>query len=230
YAEQPRINCTSHFPVHTFYYSVFFILFYWTSATSILTLVVHEFSLWVGLQAWVFGGEPRTNLLSANREGISSCLGYISMYLFAAHFKTKVYDRTVTRLSIICRMAVGSILLWTGSIIVNHYSPASRTLANAGYCIYLEATFLSITTFMYFIEIQFQDSENKLQFDVPLILSAINRNGLLYFLIANLMTGLINLSIRTLAISSSLAIIIFILYMAMSLIVSTFLVQIGVKL
>lgn len=197
---------------------------------SIMTLIVHEFLLWLGLQAWVFSGESRNDLLSANREGISSCLGYISMYLFAAYFKTKVNDQTVTRSSIICKMTVGSILLWTACIIVSYYRPASRTLANSGYCIYLEATFLSITTFMYFIEIQFQDSENKSHFDVPLILSAINRNGLLYFLIANLMTGIINLSMRTLLISNSVAVIIFILYMAVSLILSMYLVHFGIKL
>ncbi|XP_063358180.1 uncharacterized protein LOC134647789 [Cydia amplana] len=188
---------------------------------SILTVFVHEVLLWYSLQDWVFSDEPRSSLLSANREGISSCLGYVSMYLFAAHLKTELNNRTVTRLRLLCKMVLGSILLWAISQMIHLYRPASRTLANAGYCLYLEAVFLSISTFMYIIEVLFQNPENKLYFDLPEILCIVNWNGLIYFLVGNLATGMINLSMRTLLVSTSSAIVIFVLYMTFLLIITS---------
>ncbi|XP_047987214.1 phosphatidylinositol-glycan biosynthesis class W protein-like [Leguminivora glycinivorella] len=188
---------------------------------SVLIIFVHEVLLWYSLQDWVFGDEPRSSLLSANREGVSSCLGYVSMYLFAAHLKTELNNRSVTRIRLLCKMFLGSVLVWTMSQVLHLYRPASRTLANAGYCLYLEAVFLSISAFMYIIEVLFQDLENKLYFELPEILKVVNWNGLIYFLVCNLATGMINLSMRTLLVSTSMAIVIFVLYMAFSLVITS---------
>ncbi|XP_061707729.1 uncharacterized protein LOC133518148 [Cydia pomonella] len=187
---------------------------------SILTMFVHEVLLWYSLQDWVFSDEPRSSLLSANREGISSCLGYVSMYLFTAHLKNELNNKSVTRFRLLCKMVLGSILLWAVSQIIHLYRPASRTLANAGYCLYLEAVFLSISTFMYVVEVLFQDPENKLYFDLPEILRIVNWNGLIYFLVGNIATGTINISMRTLLVPTISAIVIFVLYMALSLIIT----------
>ncbi|XP_063617319.1 phosphatidylinositol-glycan biosynthesis class W protein-like [Cydia splendana] len=187
---------------------------------SVLTIFVHEVLLWYSLQDWVFSDEPRSSLLSANREGISSCLGYVSMYLFTAHLKTELNNKTITRLKLLYKMVLGSIFLWAISQIIHLYRPASRTLANAGYCLYLEAVFLSISTSMYIIEVLFQDPEIKLYFDLPEILRIVNWNGLIYFLVGNLATGMINLSMRTLLVSTTSGIIIFVLYMAFLLIIT----------
>jgi len=46
----------------------------------------------------------------------------------------------------------------------------------------------------------------------PIILTAINRHGLIIFVVSNLMTGMVNLSINTLAVGNAGALLILILY------------------
>ena len=47
---------------------------------------------------------------------------------------------------------------------------------------------------------------------MPPLLEAINKNGLAVFLAANLLTGLINVSIRTMYVSDRMAIIVLVAY------------------
>ncbi|KAJ9580799.1 hypothetical protein L9F63_024015 [Diploptera punctata] len=48
---------------------------------------------------------------------------------------------------------------------------------------------------------------------VPVILDAINYNGLAFFLLANLLTGLVNVSVRTLYVDTGLSVVILCGYM-----------------
>lgn len=199
------------------------LLFVWNKPLlcCVSTLVLHEVMLYLGLQNWIFSNALRIDYLSANREGICSCLGYTSLYLFGVFFKNMLKDKSVTRKQICEKLAVGSVILWVLAVLVNVYRPISRTLANSAYCIYLEAILMTIMTVMYFFELLFQDRD--LHFAVPLVLSAVNSNGLVYFLVANLMTGAINLSIRTLFISSGMTFIILNTYMKITLAFAVFL-------
>lgn len=204
------------------------ILYYFPNSflMSIITLFIHESLLYGGLEKWVFGGSPRTNLLNANREGIVSSLGYVSLYLFAAHMKSVICDKTVVRYNIQTKLILLSVILWFFAIIVNFYRPTSRTLANAGYCVYLEAVFVIVLTFMYFLEVTFQIKD--CQFDVPHILSAINSNGLIYFLVCNLLTGAINLSMRTLFVHSFIAFLIHNIYMIVTILLVAYFKKKGI--
>lgn len=195
---------------------------------SLITLMWHEFMLHIGLQNWVFSDSPRTDLITANREGISSCLGYVSLYLYAAYIKTELSDQTKTKMNIVLKLARLSFFLWIILCLLNNYLPISRTLANSSYCIYLLSVFTIIIFIMYFIELMFQDK--KLLFEVPLIIIAINDNGLICFLAANLLTGAVNLSFRTLLVSSVVAIGILNMYMILVLFLIVYLKRAGIKI
>ncbi|XP_053606388.1 phosphatidylinositol-glycan biosynthesis class W protein-like [Plodia interpunctella] len=174
---------------------------------SIVTLAVHEFLLYYGLEGWVFSDIPRTDLISANREGIASSLGYVSMYLFAAYFQTVFNDKSSQRSEVLKKLMISVAILWTFTCILPDYRTTSRTLANAGYCLYIAAILWSIMMVTYFVEVIYDD------FEAPMILSDINANGLPCFLVANLITGAINLSVRTLLVSTELTFLILNVYM-----------------
>lgn len=197
---------------------------------SLITLVFHELMLYLGLQDWVFSDTPRTSLITANREGVSSCLGYVSLYLYAAYVKTELSDHTKSKINIVLKLVCLSVIQWIALCFLNNDLPVSRTLANSSYCIYLSAVFTSIICLMYFIEVLFQDKDKKLLFQIPLIILAINDNGLIYFLTANLLTGAVNLSCRTLFVSSLFSIVILNVYMVLTLFLVVYLRKVGLKI
>lgn len=199
-----------------------------TIITSIVILAIHEYFLYSGLEEWVFSDIPRTNLLHANREGLASCLGYVSLYLFAAHIKSVICNKSVTRYNIQMRFITYIIVLCCLAFISNFYRKTSRTLANSGYCFYLEAVLVVVLTVIYFLEVQFQ-TENT-QFELPLILSAINSNGLIYFLVSNLLTGAINLSIKTLSVSLFGTFLILNIYMVLTILLVVYFKKKGITM
>lgn len=196
---------------------------------SLITLVFHELLLYIGLRDWVFSDTPRINLITANREGISSCLGYVSLYLYAAYIKSELSDHTKTKMNIVLKLVSLSVCLWIVLCILNNYLPISRTLTNSSYCVYISSVFTTVIFIMYFIELLFQDKTKKVLFDVPLIILAINDNGLIYFLAANLLTGAVNLSLRTLLVSGIVSIVILNFYMILTLSLVVYLRIMGIK-
>lgn len=197
---------------------------------SILVGIFHEFLLATSLQQWVFSDLPRNSLLNANREGISSCLGYVSLYIFAVYLKKKLTDKSYLRINLILRLLSMSVSFWLTAYFLNLFKPASRTLCNLSYCLFLEAVLLTIVTLLHIFEILFQNNKNGITFSVPLILSAVNNNGLLYFLIANITTGLINLNVRTLFVNNVFAIFILNIYMIFTICFAIFLQKRGIRM
>ncbi|KAJ8726666.1 hypothetical protein PYW07_001364 [Mythimna separata] len=194
----------------------------------VLSLVIHEFALYIGLQDWVFGDSPRNSLISANREGISSCLGYVSIYLFGVLIKNILLDRKVTKFETLIKLILGTAIMWTLTNFVDSIRPTSRTLANAGYCIYIDTIIVTMTMILYFVTVLVEGKDN--QFQVPVILSHINTNGLSYFLICNLLTGAINLSIRTLLVPSIVTFVILNIYMIVTLAIMINLKILGLRI
>ncbi|KAG6441150.1 hypothetical protein O3G_MSEX001690 [Manduca sexta] len=198
-----------------------------SNSLSFVVLFVHELFLYLGLQGWVFGDSPRDSLISANREGVCSCLGYVALYLFAAHLKTELTNVAVTRHVIIWKLIKSTIIMWVVSYIINEFRPASRTLANASYCLYLETVLLTMELILYFVEVT---QAEETDFNVPLILQHINTNGLSYFLAANLLTGSVNLTIRTLLASNIVTFIILNTYMILTTAFVVYINKRGIKL
>ncbi|XP_014369023.2 uncharacterized protein At4g17910 [Papilio machaon] len=184
---------------------------------SSLTLIFHEGLLYFGLQDWVFGENDRESLIDANREGIVSSLGYVSIYLYAVYIRSIFRNSLVSTYEILKKFALNVVILWSLSFFMNIFRPTSRTLANAGFCLYIEAIIVTVSMVVYFFEVVYQDKERGLSFNVPYTLLAINQNGLLYFLVANLLTGLININIRTLLVNSFTTFIILNMYMMLTL-------------
>lgn len=197
---------------------------------SVITMAIHELTLYIGLQTWVFSQIPRNDFISANREGLCSSLGYVSLYFFAAHIKNVISDRTVYRGTVLKKLVIGAISLSLLTYSVNIFRPASRILANTAYCIFLQAVLCTVLALLYFLETIAQNDDVKFHFDIPVIMKDINMNGLSYFLVSNLMTGAVNLSIRTLLVPGYVTFIVLNLYMVLNIIFVVFMKEKGYKI
>ncbi|KAI1809576.1 GWT1-domain-containing protein [Poronia punctata] len=169
---------------------------------------------------------PRTDLLSMNREGICSLVGYLAIYLAGQDMGMFMLPRNMDpknesskasqRKDLLMEMG-GSAAGWiVFFFIATDYKygaglEVSRRLANLPYILWV-AAFNSAHIFIFcLIETIFfpsfhnapdpKSEEEAYQAATSPVIRAYNRNGLALFLVANLLTGLVNMTVPTLDIS-----------------------------
>lgn len=206
-----------------------------TKFAAIIILTIHELGLQLGLSRYVLDENiPRDNFWSANREGISSIPGYIGIYLATVYMGHLLkFDIEIVRpkefLKSTAKLFGMSVVTWKLIYICNGMFGVSRRLANMGYVAWI----LSIGSTMIFLfnllelfywfmkfektssdEIDEKKDYHQKAMDgyVPIIMNAINYNGLIFFLLANLLTGLVNIVFRTLLLSAVESLLILFLY------------------
>lgn len=174
------------------------------------------------LKAFVLAG-PRTNLISMNREGICSFLGYLAIFLAGQDLGMLVIPRHINprsraspgtqRNTLLMTVAVWAAT-WTGLYWLSTAAPygldlsVSRRLANLPYVLWVAAfnsvqilAFCCIDSLFFpsFYNAADAKSEREAyEAATSRVLRAFNRNGLAVFLLANLLTGLVNMTLRTL--------------------------------
>ncbi|KAJ2055794.1 Glucosaminyl phosphatidylinositol (GlcN-PI) nositol acylation protein [Coemansia sp. S2] len=186
--------------------------------TSMALLVVYQAMLSLTpLGDWLENAE-RTGLVSANREGILSFVGYLAIFLMGMSLGREILPDAQTFKE--RRMRLVSVLgVWTTACIsylllgfVLGVQP-SRRFANAPYCFWV-AGFNSAMIWLYML-IE-EDVDSKLPpkmaragrpsgYDMPVIVEAVNINSLTTFLVANLLTGSANMLVETLLCESAVA-------------------------
>lgn len=125
------------------------------------------------------------------------------------------------------KLGLMSLCLWKMVHVCNNMFGVSRRMANMGYVIWVVATGTAMFALfmlleMYFLFIKFDRiklDEPKPNSYGPMILKAINTNGLVFFLIANLLTGLVNLLFQTMLLDDLSSVLIITTYM---LVICTF--------
>ena len=179
---------------------------------------------YTSLEAYILAA-PRIDLLSMNREGIFSFLGYLAIFLAGQSAGFTILPRNadsgVTRADSFTqrKQLVGRLVLWSTSwslvyfLTTSHnyglHLRVSRRLANLPYVLWVSAfNCAQITCFCVVETLTFptvynatdRTSERK-ECDraTSRVLKAFNRNGLAIFLLANLLTGLVNMTLDTLS-------------------------------
>lgn len=178
------------------------------------------------LKAYIFTA-PRDNLLSQNREGIFSLFGYLAIFLAGHAAGMYMLPRAPTSISsepllsrarlpqlrktVAGRLATWSIIWSALTVFALSYRglnlQVSRRLANLPYVFWVAAFNCSHLTICCLIE-QFcfpdlykaEDAETekrRCKAATSRLLYAFNRNGLPLFLLANLLTGAVNMSLPT---------------------------------
>lgn len=100
-------------------------------------------------------------------------------------------------------------ILFAGSLWL---SPVSRCLANLPYVLFIAG--FNTTGLLSYLAIERAFFANRPDRAVPRILGAVNKNGLALFLLANLATGAVNLSMRTMYASTPISMAVLSLYSA----------------
>lgn len=172
------------------------------------------------LKAYILVG-PRDNLLSMNREGIFSFWGYLAIFLAGQDTGMFVLPRSLNargfagskRTALLLTMGLWSVVWIALYFFCTDYTygaglTVSRRLANLPYMLWVVAfnsalllAFCLVDTIFFPAFYKAHDAKAEREaYDAATsrVLRAYNRNGLAVFLLANLMTGLVNMTVPTL--------------------------------
>lgn len=188
---------------------------------SVVCIVCHQVLLIICLEKWVISESARDNFIDANKESISSLLGYIGLYLVGIGVGQFIYIKKQTvgnDIKLCVKLCAFSLLLLFCTSMMHHTLPVSRRLVNVTYIVWIGSLTLYTLFISTLVELVQRCFFDKILFQTedcltPNIYQAINYNALAFFLVANMLTGLINVSIVTLDMGSLTSLLIIIVYM-----------------
>ncbi|XVF13642.1 hypothetical protein REPUB_Repub08aG0225300 [Reevesia pubescens] len=217
------------YQVHVGEYGVHWNFFFTLAGVSILTSTVNvppKYSgilgsvVLVGYQSWLTNGlnvyllsdERGMDIISRNKEGIFSIFGYWGMYLigvqvgyylfFGDRSSGMLKSKNVTRI----RVWLLSVIFWFLTLLLDrHVERISRRMCNLAYVTWVLAQNLQVLAILMLSDYVPGSKISALE-------KAFDRNLLASFLLANVLTGLVNLSVDTLYASSVSALLILIVY------------------
>ncbi|XP_052808580.1 phosphatidylinositol-glycan biosynthesis class W protein-like isoform X2 [Mya arenaria] len=212
-------------PIFLHKYLGFIVIFLHQAALS--TTAVRSFAS----KGW-FGDRSRKGFIDANREGLISTIGFIGFYFIGVNFGRFLMKNRETVgdwLKCLCTLLFVCCLSWMSLQVSNVLlGKPSRRLANLPYALSMICIITSgiVQHIIYDIVVAccrpvvqrdtYGDSDPDSKDDIRcLLLEAVNYNGLLFFLVANLLTGLVNLAIDTKLYSSGGAFFVLTVYMFM---------------
>lgn len=209
------------------------------AALTVTLAAAYEAALdFTGLTEFIIAA-PRTNLFTQNREGIFSSFGYLAIFLAgqAAGMFVLLRDpepsKSNSTLGQFLNTTMGKLTLWTliWSVLyeftTSYYGlnlAVSRRLANLPYVLWVAAFNCAQLAMCAFAEkICFPDlykgadaatGKRRTREATSTVLYAFNRNGLAIFLLANLLTGAVNLTMPTLDMGRLESMAVIIVYMS----------------
>ncbi|KAL2901373.1 hypothetical protein RDABS01_026455 [Bienertia sinuspersici] len=217
------------YQVHVGEYGVHWNFFFTLAAVSLLTsainihpqycgilglciLIGYQIFLVQGLNTYLLSDVRGMGIISQNKEGIFSIFGYFGMYLVCVQMGYQLFFKNNNSASshkdqlIRKGVCAVSVILWLLTLFLNHYvERVSRRTCNMAYVmLVLAVNFEVLAIFMF--------SEFTPGINFTALEGAFNQNLLASFLLANILTGLVNLSVDTLSASSNQALVILVFY------------------
>ncbi|BGO98161.1 Glucosaminyl phosphatidylinositol (GlcN-PI) nositol acylation protein [Rhodotorula toruloides] len=200
--------------------------------------IVHQLALsWTPLQHWALEA-PRTTIISQNKEGIVSFPGYLSIYLlglatglytlppsptfFSLHTRSppahstaaekREWERKREKSGTFSKP--GKLAEWIGSAAANLPYVLWTVAFNTSFIFAYLMIHLAVASSSSSSTPSSSSAASNLASKSPAIFHALNQNGLVVFLVANLLTGLINVLLPTMYMRDSLAVIVLVGYAA----------------
>ncbi|KAI3716731.1 hypothetical protein L1987_67818 [Smallanthus sonchifolius] len=175
-----------------------------------LVLIGYQVCLLNGLNSYLLSAERGTDIISQNKEGIYSIFGYWGLHLIGVWLGNNVLfgKNANLRSNRWARKQIWILFIffWCLTLILDRFvERPSRRMCNVTYVTLVLATNLEM---LGVIMLSDYIPGGKLS----LLEQAINRNLLAFFIVANLLTGLVNLSINTLFVSPLTSLLILIAY------------------
>ncbi|KAJ9283450.1 hypothetical protein DTO027B5_6166 [Paecilomyces variotii] len=228
----------------------------WYELLALTIAVAYQVALEsTDLKGFILVSPRGPDLLSKNREGVFSFIGYLAIFLAGRASGVRIIPRGTgpsktpqqARRNVLISLALETVV-WSGLFFFNStYAfgygagiPVSRRLANMPYVLWI-AAFNNAQLFVFcLIETVFfpsahqatdKDSESEqISFATSRVMAAFNKNGLAVFLVANLLTGAVNLGIHTLDAKTPQAMAVLMVYAAAVTAVAMGLDWSGIKL
>jgi phosphatidylinositol glycan class W len=183
--------------------------------SALATLSWHEgVTLWsLGLAQTVMS-PARDTLLESNKEGLVSLGGYFALFLLAAGTAAATARQRSDRGTSLVLGAIAVCCCVASAILMQLLdSLPSRRLCNASYVMYCAAANTIVAWMFFALSTKKKPSwptRNKQQHDVAegrgsILLVAVSRHQLVGFLVSNLLTGLLNISLNLRQLSSRTA-------------------------
>lgn len=219
---------------------------------SIFCVIFYQFMLLYpvyDLTAILFN-DDRHGFFMANKEGICSCLGYLSLYFAAVHLGSFLFKPRHPCLRVWIKVIMKLFFMSAFSWLVTHFAnnmiqPISRRFANLAYVAWVMSMSYSLIAMSILMIVSiiacshYKDiapalvpdkcllqneksvDVNAIDYDPPpptlCLVTAVNQNQLLYFLLSNLCTGIVNVCFDTLRAPDTSAFSIISLYMLVTL-------------
>ncbi|KAL5791450.1 hypothetical protein ACOSP7_000044 [Xanthoceras sorbifolium] len=217
------------YQVHVGEYGVHWNFFFSLAGVSILTsitnippqycgilgsIILIGYQCWLnyGLNVYLLSNERGPDIISQNKEGIFSLFGYWGMYLLGVYLGYSLFFRNRSdamlrsNTATFVRVWLISLLLWLLTVLLDRYvERVSRRMCNLAYVTWVLALNLQLLGGLMISDYIPGSKISSLEV-------AFDRNLLASFLLANVLTGLVNLSINTLFVSSTPALLILIVY------------------
>ncbi|XP_056648276.1 uncharacterized protein LOC130452829 isoform X1 [Diorhabda sublineata] len=184
-----------------------------------LLLLLDQILLSGGLEKFVFDDFERDNFFKANKEGIVSSFGFIILYLYSVYFGfiLDMKNKNQNFFKLLKKFLIASLICLVFSVCFQQIFGISRRIANAAYVLWILFLGIFMTGLFYCLQgIQKVMFVHKNTIFVPYIYEAVNNNGLVFFLVANVLTGVINMTIRTSDVEQYTALTIVVAYMAVN--------------
>ncbi|KAN0012314.1 hypothetical protein ACTFIU_007612 [Dictyostelium citrinum] len=162
---------------------------------GVILICVYQFVLNnLGLTDYILN-HPRDSIISMNKEGICSIVGYLAIHLIGTKIGTELFKvrSTLTEWrKFATKLLISSIVFYILWVLCEIYiDKTSRRMANLGYVLAI----LSINLFNFSVNILITLITGN--HNASVIAKSINRNQLFIFLLGNILTGLINFSMKT---------------------------------
>jgi len=162
----------------------------------------------MGLDQYILTA-PRVDLISMNKEGLFSLIGYTSIFLFGIDLGTYLLRQKPIHQWYYLIAIIFSVdgILWLAIYLLQLFGwEISRGMVNLPYIIWIFAYNLPLIGGFLYIDL-------IVGYTHPIALyEAINRNQLAIFLLANIMTGLVNMSMQTIYASTFVSYVVLIIY------------------
>ncbi|CDO96064.1 unnamed protein product [Kluyveromyces dobzhanskii CBS 2104] len=137
----------------------------------------------------------RVDFISANREGIFSFVGYCIIYLAGQQAGGMFFSAVRNPMQLLWKLIMSTFfsVLISQSILSLHTLPISRRFATIGYSSIVISSNLVLLT-SYHIIVECLPSKPR----VSKTYEAVNNNGMMMFLVSNVLTGMVNFTFNTL--------------------------------
>lgn len=209
----------------------------WSWTFAVLISGSYQLALeYPGLKDFLFHSTDRqSSFIHANREGLFSVLGYVAIYMAGVQvglFLMQPRSRVGQWLLVIVTLLLGSLVLYVALCLCQALlEPVSRRLANLPFCIWAVAQSLLFISWLAVADAvllfstwtsgcgplpsswSLRASGKTCHEAEHCLVQAVNRNQLLFFLVANVLTGLTNSMVDTLSCSGVCSLCVLLIYM-----------------